>query len=309
MKRITVWIPALALASGLVSACTSTTSPPSVPSSSSAATFPVTVSASNGDVTIPARPTRIMSLSASATSMLYDIGAGRQVVAVDKYSTDPPNAPRTPLTGFETGPESYVPYHPDLVVLAQDETGDIASQLEALGIPTLVLPAAASISDTYDQITVLGEATGHRSRAASENASIRSRLEAIVRSVGSRGRGVTYYQELDPTLYTATSDTFIGSLYEALGMVNIADVASSGGNNYPQLSTEALIKADPDYVFLADGDCCGQNATTFAKRPGFSTMRAVRLHHVFVIPDSIASEWGPRVVTFLQMVADDLESS
>jgi len=92
-------------------------------------------------------------------------------------------------------------------------------------------------------------------------------------------------------------------------MVNIADPASSGGNDYPQLSTESLIEANPDYVFLADGDCCGQSAATFGKRSGYSTMRAVRLHHVFNIPDSIASEWGPRVVVFLQMVAHDLTSS
>lgn len=310
MKRKLIWPAALVLASSLTAACGSSASsrPPSS-SSDASAVFPVTVTASNGEVTIPKRPTRIMSLSASATSMLYDIGAGSQVVAVDKYSTDPPNAPRTPLTGFETGPESYVPYHPDLVILAQDETGKIASELAALGIPTLILPAASAISDTYSQITVLGRATGHESQAVAENASIRSQLAAIVRSVGTRGKGVTYYQELDPTLYTATSNTFIGELYASLGMVNIADAAGAGGNDYPQLSTESLIEANPDYVFLADGDCCGQSAATFAKRPGYSTMRAVRLHHVFDIPDSIASEWGPRIVVFLQMVAHDLESS
>jgi len=310
VKRLIILVASLAIAAGLTTACgSSSSSHPTTPDSSSSAVFPVTVNAANGAVTIPARPTRVMSLSASATSMLYDIGAGPQVVAVDKYSADPPNAPRTGLTGFETGPESYVPFHPDLVVLAQDETGKIASELAGLGIPTLILSPATTIADTYSQITMLGKATGHESAAAAENSSIRSRLEAIVPSVGSRGRGATYYQELDPTLYTATSNTFIGSLYKSLGMVNIADPASSGGNDYPQLSTESLIEANPDYVFLADGDCCGQSAATFGKRSGYSTMRAVRLHHVFNIPDSIASEWGPRVVVFLQMVAHDLTSS
>jgi iron complex transport system substrate-binding protein len=268
----------------------------------------VTVTASNGAVRIPSRPTRIMSLSASATSMLYDIGAGRQVVAVDKYSTDPPRAPRTSLTGFETSAETYVRFHPDLVVLAQDE-GTLSSQLAGLGIPTLVLPAATTIEDTYEQITVLGKATGHVVAAAAEDRSIRRKLAAIVRSVGDRGRGITYYQEVDPTLYTATSHTFDGALYKSLGMVNIADAANAGGDNYPQISAEFLIQASPDYVFLADDTCCGQTAVSFSRRPGYATIRAVQLHHVFVIPDAIAAQWGPRVVTFLQMVADDLTAS
>jgi iron complex transport system substrate-binding protein len=297
-------LPMAALIAGCSSSSTSIGA-----AGSSTSSFPVTVSAANGNVTIPARPTRIMSLSATATTMLYAIGAGKQVVAVDKYSTYPAHTPVTPLTGFETGPESYVPYHPDLVVLAQDQAGTLAGQLAGLGITTLILPAANTLADTYAQITVLGKATGHAGAAATENAAINAQLASIVHSVGTRARGQTYYQELDPTLYTATSKTFIGELYGSLGMKNIADAALSSGNNYPQLSPEALIQSSPDFVFLADGDCCAQSATTFAARPGYATIGAVRHHHIYVIPDSIASQWGPRVVTFLRMVADDVTGS
>lgn len=292
----------------LLAACSSSSPSATGVGSSSATSFPVTLRGANGAVTISHRPTRIMSLSASATSMLYAIGAGRQVVAVDQYSTDPKDAPRTPLTGFETGAESYLSYRPDLVILAQEQ-GSVVSQLAAVGVPTLVLSPAGALSDTFAQITLLGRATGHEPGATAENASIKQKLAAIVASVGGRARGVTYYHELDPTLYSATSHTFIGALYKSLGMVNVADRASGGGNDYPQLSPEALIRADPDDVFLADDTCCGQSAATFASRPGFSLMTAVRKHHVFTIPDSIASEWGPRVVNFLQMVANDLKAA
>jgi cobalamin transport system substrate-binding protein len=302
-------VPILATLAIVLCACTSTEAATTPTPGSLGREFPAKVAAANGTVTIPSRPTRIMSLSASATAMLYDMGAGSQVVAVDKYSTNPANAPRTPLTGYETGPESYVRYHPDLVILAQDQNGTLSAQLADIGIPALVLPAAANLDDTYKQIAVLGKATGHLSAAAEETSSIKTQLAAIVRSVGSKGHGVTYYQELDPTLYTATSDTFIGALYKSLGMVNIADGAIATGNDYPQLSAESLIEASPEDVFLADGNCCGQTAATFAARPGYSTIRAVRQHHVFVIPDSIASQWGPGVVTFLRMVADDLTGS
>jgi iron complex transport system substrate-binding protein len=305
-RSILAVVPALAVA---LAACSSTEAATTPAPAKHDTTFPVTVAAANGTVTIPTRPTRIMSLSASATTMLYDMDAGHQVTAVDTYSTYPAKAPRTPLTGYETGPESYVPYHPDLVILAQQQNGTLAAQLADIGIPALVLPPATTLGDTYKQIAVLGKATGHVAAAAEESAAIKAQLAAIVRSVGSKGHGVTYYHELDPTLYTATSDTYIGALYKMLGMVNIADGAIATGNNYPQLSAESLIQASPDDVFLADDNCCGQTAATFSARPGYSTIRAVRLHHVFLIPDAIAAQWGPRVVTFLRMVADDLTRS
>jgi len=94
MHRRTLGV--LTLAAGVLAACTQHQSPAAGPSPSSVA-YPVTVTAANGAVRVPARPTRILSLSATATQMLYGMSAGPQVVAVDKYSTDPPNAPpRTP---------------------------------------------------------------------------------------------------------------------------------------------------------------------------------------------------------------------
>ncbi len=314
MNRLVVAVAALATALVGCSSATSRSAPAATAAATaapvtstpvtSAPAFPVTVHAGNGTETIPARPVRILSLSATATEMLYAIGAGSQVVGVDKYSTDPPNAPRTKFDGTE-GAESYVPLHPDLVILSPfDTTGTVGRELATLHIPALLLPPATTIDDTYSQFMVLGEATGHVAEAAQEDASIRQKLDAIVASVGDRAKGLTYYHEVDSTLYTATSKTFIGALYARLGMVNVADPADHSGSGYPQLSPEYLVKADPDYVFLADTVCCHETAATFAARPGFSVLKAVRLGHVVLLPDPIAAEWGPRVVDFLQDVAN-----
>lgn len=303
MKRVVLsCIAAVSLLSGCASQSTSA-GPGPEPSQGA---FPVTVTAGNGAVAVPARPTRIVSMSATATEMLYAIGAGPQVVAVDKYSTDPPNAPRTNYTGSETSAEGYLTYRPDLVVLAFDTGGALVAQLHKLGVPALLLPPATTLNDTYAQFAELGQATGHVAAAAQEVASIRQHLDAVVASVGSRAKGLTYYQEIDNTLYTATSKTFIGALYARLGMVNIADPADSQGSGYPQLTAEYLIKANPQVVFLADSQCCAQSPATFAARPGFSVLRAVTSGDVFSIPDPIASEWGPRVVDFLSTVAADV---
>jgi iron complex transport system substrate-binding protein len=265
MKRLRLAVVVAVVVIGL-SGCASKPKP--APAAQAAGSFPVTVTAGNGTVAIPGRPARIVSMSATSTEMLYAIGAGPQVVAVDKYSIDPPNAPTTSFTGSETSAEGYMTFRPDLVVLAFDTGHNLVAQLGLLHVPTLLLPPATSMDDTYRQFEELGQATGHASAAAREVASIRQQLDSIAGSVGNRARGLTYYQEIDNTLYTATSKTFIGALYARLGMVNISDPADHQGSGYPQLSAEYLIKADPDVVFLADSVCCAQTATTFGARPG-----------------------------------------
>lgn len=296
------------LAGALLAACGSTGASPPVTAAThaSAAAFPVSVQSGDGTVRIPTRPTRILSLSASATQMLYAVGAGPQVVGVDKYSTYPPNAPRTKFTGYESSAEDYLPLRPDLVLLAFNTT-NLVAQLEKLHIPTLLLPPATTVASAYQQIAEIAAATGHSGATRRTVAAIASDLSRVTRSVGNTVRGASYYIEYDPTLYSGTSKTFAGALFARLGMLDIANAASRAGSTYPQLSAEYLVKANPDYVFLADTVCCAQTAKTFAARPAFSTLRAVHLGHVFPVNDSLASEWGPHSLeTFFALIAKDV---
>jgi iron complex transport system substrate-binding protein len=250
----------------------------------------------------PAPAERILSLSASATQMLYAIGAGKQVVGVDKYSTWPPNAPRTKLTGYESNAEAYLYLHPDLVVFAFSE-GSLIRQLADLHIRTLLLPPAATMAQVDAQLAELGQATGHAARARAAERSLAAHVAAAVRSARGRGKGDTYYIELGPGYYTATSKTFMGVELSLFGLEDIADPAAKG-TMWPQVSAEYILKENPDYVFLADTVCCHQTASSFAKRPGFSFLRAVKLHHVVPVNDSFAQEWGPHSIeAFVGLIA------
>jgi iron complex transport system substrate-binding protein len=267
--------------------------------------FPVSVRSGDGTIIIRAKPTRILCLSASATQMLYAIGAGPQVVGVDKYSTYPADAPRTKFTGYESSAEDYLYLRPDLVIFAFS-SGTLIQQLTLLHIPVLLLPPATTLADVDRQIAELGTVSDHQSAARSVEASLQAGLASAVHRVGDAGRGESYYVEVDPTLYTATSKTFIGAEFSLFGMKDIADAAGRG-DAYPQISPEYLLKENPDYVFLADTVCCQQDAATFAKRPGFSVLRAVRLHHVIGVNDSVVSQWGPHTIeTFVSLLARTL---
>jgi iron complex transport system substrate-binding protein len=271
-------------------------------SGSAGAGFPVTVEAANGPVSIASRPERIVSLSATATEMLFAIGAGPQVVAADDNSNHPTDAPTTELSAYEPNVEAIAEHDPDLVVIS-DDIDDLVAALDALVIPVLMQPAAVSLSETYEQIAELGDATGHATQAADLSERIRADLEAIAASVAQLEEPPTYYHELDPTFFTATSNTFIGQIYSLLGLRNIADPADEDGSGYPQLSAEYIVKADPDLIFLADTKCCGESAKTVAERPGWDRIAAVEGGSVVELDDDVASRWGPRIVDLLQAAA------
>jgi iron complex transport system substrate-binding protein len=267
--------------------------------------FPVTLAAPNGRVEVARRPRRIVSLSPTATEMLFAIGADQQVVAVDDNSDYPREAPRTDLSGFEPNVEAVAGYDPDLVV-ASDDAG-LAHGLQALDVPLLVQPAATTLADSYRQIEQLGVATGNVADAAREVARMRAEIGSVVDSTQESGRGLSYYHELDDTYFSATSNTFIGHVYGLVDLRNIADEAEGAASGYPQLSAEYIIEADPDLIFLADTECCNQSAATVARRPGWRQISAVRHDAVVELDDDVASRWGPRVVELLKVVAEAVD--
>jgi iron complex transport system substrate-binding protein len=305
MARLRSRWPLMVIADlALVAAACSSAAGSSVASPSTG--FPLRLRAAGAVVTIAKRPARIVSLSATATEDLYAVGAGKQVVAVDSYSTYPPQAPRTHLSGFTPNIEAIAKYRPDLVLIDTD-ANHIVRELGKVGIPVLVEPPAANLNGVYAEITQIAKATGHAQTAARVKANIRRQVAAIVRSVPRPTTPLTVYHELDQHFYSATSHTFIGQMYKLLGLVNIADKAKGSGT-YPQLSAEYIIARNPDLIVLADTVCCGQTRATVAARPGWGDIAAVKSGEVVPVNDSIASEWGPRIVLFLNAVASAVKT-
>ena len=301
---------AAALAAVLAGCGSSSTPAAKTHGTTASSSFPVTVTAANGKVKVSKLPTAIVSLSPTATEMLYAIGAGAQIKAVDDDSDYPAQAPRTKLSGFTPNIEAIVAEKPDLVIISFDSSV-VTKRLAAFSIPVLYLPAPTALSGVYAEFDQLGKVTGHEQQARHEVTSLRSQVSQIISAVPHHAKPLTYYYELDQTYYSATSTTFIGRLLGLLGMKSIADAAkgavASGG--YPQLSAEYILKANPDYIILADTICCHQDAATVAKRPGWSSLTAVKAHHVIGLNDDIASRWGPRLIDLLRTVLGALKGA
>lgn len=316
MRAFTRARSAVVAAAAIAAVCTACGSSPASQSGSGSAGppgagFPTTVATAAGKTHLGSRPDAIISLSATVTEMLYAIGAGHQVKAVDGYSDYPHGTPMTKLSGFEPNAEAIAAYKPDLVIISNNIDG-ITAKLTALSIPVLDLPAAANVTGVYAELNELGAATGHVTQARTEDQKIRTAITAIIASEPKHSAPITYYYELGSNpFYSVTDSTFIGSLLSLLGMKSIADTATgaAAADGYPELSPEFIFSANPDYILLSDtGDNGGQTVASVAARPGWTALTAVKDKHVIPLNADIASRWGPRIIQLLQTVATAVKS-
>ena len=277
---------------------------------STSAPAPAETTVESGSMPTDAVGQRVISLSPTHTEIMFAIGAGDQLVAVDEFSDYPAEAQPIPndLSAFDNNVEAIAAYEPDLVLIGGDFNG-LGPQLDELGIAWWDGPAALTLDDTYRQIAELGAATGHSAEADALVAQMQSDIDAIVAATPTPPEALSFFHEIDDTLFSVDSTTFIGELYALLGLRNIADTTEGDSGGYPQLSAEFIVSADPDLIFLADTKCCGQSLDTVAARPGWADLTAVQTGNVVGLDDDIASRWGPRVVDFVQSVSDAVSNA
>jgi iron complex transport system substrate-binding protein len=273
--------------------------------------WPVTVTATNGAVTIKGLPQRIVSLDPSATADLYAIGAGTQVVAVDQDSDFPPGVPATSLSGLSPNVEAIAKYHPSLVIDSLNSNG-LVSGLNKLGIPVLIEPGPSTVDRVYQQIEQIGLATGHAQQAGEVVTNMREEITDIVQQAGTKYQGLTYYWERSSDPYrAAASATLVGNIMAMFGLRNIADAANKPADGgYPELSGDYIEAARPQLIFLSDNGSAegGQTPAVVAARRGWADIPAVKDHEVIGLNDDIATGWGARLPQLVEEIASALKS-
>jgi len=270
--------------------------------------YPLKIISAGFATKLPAKPLRIISLSPSATEILFAIKAGPQVLAVDDNSNYPANAPTSALSGFAPNLEAIVALNPDFVILNKDsaKSDAIHKSLTNLGIPVMMEAAARNLSDVYSEITEIGKAVDQQAKARKLIQTMKKRIAKVIKT-SKRIKSQSFFHELDNTLYTATSKTFIGNVYRDLGLINVADAArGADSSGYPQLSAEYLIQSNPEIIFLADAQY-GESISTVKARPGWQSISAVKNGRIIELPADIPSRWGPRILDFYEWVAKSIK--
>ena len=252
-------------------------------------------------MTIEVRPERVVSLSATHTEIIYELGVDGQLVATDLLADYPPAAEgTTKLDSFNFNVEEVAALDPDLVIVSFDFQGETAA-LAAVDIPFLLLGPPTNLEGMYEQFRVVADALG----VSEAGNTLATNAEAGAQKIIDEARGTlgfSFFHEVDDTYYTATSESFIGDIYSSLGLSNIADSASVEGP-YPQLSAEFILEQDPDLIFLGDV-AFGASAETVAARPGWDVLSAVTRGQIVVIDADISGRWGPRTIDLMRSILD-----
>ncbi len=257
--------------------------------------FPVTVERSDGrELTFDKPPERIVSLSPGHTEILFAIGAGDRVIAVDTQSDFPPETEtKTKLDATSPDVGAVDGLQPDLVLLMAGPD-EVVQALDQKGLQVLWFELPDSFITLFDQIELLGEITGRVEQSESLADDMDSRALAVFATVGST-RGPRVFHELDDG--TASSDTFIGELYLILNAQNIADQSQEP---YPRLTLDTIVEADPEVIIVAHP---GDSPESVKERIGWQSISAVRNDRIYIIDPDIVNRPGPRLVEGLETLA------
>lgn len=287
----------------VVAACSGDETSETTPSTGSGATTSATATTVAGG---PA-PQRIVSLSATHTEVLYAIGAGNQVVGTDLTSDFPPEAAETPkVDAFNFSVEEVAALDPDLVILAFDFNDEVAS-LEAAGIEALLLPPPGDLAGAFDQITEVGLVTGQLDEATQVSGDLKRDIGAVLANAPQLDPPPVIFHEVDATLFSASSATFLGDIYREFGFINIADeVPDEFGSGYVQISEEFILESSPDIIFLADAEF-GEDAESVAARAGWENITAVEEDRIVELDGDTAGRWGPRTLDLVLQIAAAIE--
>lgn len=278
-------------------------------------TFPMTVSDVTGrKVTITKRPQRIISLSPSVTEILFAIGAGEHVVADTTYCDYPPAAKKLPKIGGYLDPniEKITSLNPDLIIGQRGNRRDILDRLYALGLPIIAVDPT-TIDQVSSAIQLVGDVTGYSTRAKSFNEQFSARKKAVVSrlsriSPNDRPK-VLFLFSIDDGIFTVGPGSHIDELIRLAGGRNIAE---STGKPWPQLSMEAVVKADPDAILLIDehggGSPLTQSTALVQLRANshWQMVSAVKRGRVSVLDDDLITIPGPRLIDGLEQMAHAL---
>ena len=252
-------------------------------------------------------PQRIISLLPSTSEILGALHLQSRVVGVDYYTTYPTDLASLTKVSDANGKfniEQIVALKPDLVLSYGGETKDIDSQLENLGIHVVDLPLS-NFSQSIQQILLVGRLTFTENTAESLVKQLQQQIQQIKAAVAGTTAPkvlleVDYSTSGKPYVFGAGS--FGNELLQDANGINIFQNNSSNGG-YPQVTDEAIIAANPQYVILTEDPSYGGNPSLVYQRSNWNTIDAVKLHHVYRINVNIMQHPGPRLVEGLRCLA------
>jgi len=247
---------------------------------------------------------KIISLSTTHTEIIQSLEAQDTLVAVDAFSEV--DFPVEKIDAYTVTAEELAPLNPDMVIIAFDFNG-IVEGLESQEINYVLLPPAKNFEDVYSQISIIGEIVNKKGEASSKVRDMKLEINRILDDANYED--VSVYHEIGYSygIYSVNSDSLIGEIYNALGVVNIANSEEDPfGSGYPALSEEMVIQSNPDYIVVGHSDYLNKDLSI---REGWGNISAVESSNVYFLDDTLASNWGTTTVQLVEELSNTFEES
>jgi ABC-type Fe3+-hydroxamate transport system substrate-binding protein len=247
---------------------------------------------------------KIISLSTTHTEIIQSLEAQDTLIAVDAFSEV--DFPVQRIDAYTVTAEKLAPLNPDMVIVAFDFNG-IVDGLESQEINYVLLPPAKNFEDVYSQISTIGEIVNKKGAASSKVRDMKLEINRILDDANYEN--VSVYHEIGYSygIYSVNSDSLIGEIYNALGVVNIANSEEDPfGSGYPALSEEMVIDSNPDYIVVGHSDYLNKDLSI---REGWGNISAVESSNVYFLDDTLASNWGTTTVQLVKELSTAFEES
>ena len=247
---------------------------------------------------------KIISLSTTHTEIIQSLEAQDTLIAVDAFSEV--DFPVERIDAYTVTAEELAPLNPDMVIVAFDFNG-IVDGLESQEINYVLLPPAKNFEDVYSQISTIGEIVNKKGEASSKVRDMKLEINRILDDANYED--VSVYHEIGYSygIYSVNSDSLIGEIYNALGVVNIANSEEDPfGSGYPALSEEMVIESNPDYIVVGHSDYLNKDLSI---REGWGNISAVENSNVYFLDDTLASNWGTTTVQLVEELSTTFEES
>ena len=247
---------------------------------------------------------KIISLSTTHTEIIQSLEAQDTLIAVDAFSEV--DFPVQKIDAYTVTAEELSPLNPDMVIVAFDFNG-IVEGLESQEINYVLLPPAKNFEDVYSQILTIGEIVNKKGAASSKVRDMKIEINRILDDANYDD--VSVYHEIGYSygIYSVNSDSLIGEIYNALGVINIANSEEDPfGSGYPALSEEMVIESNPEYIVVGHSDYLNKDLSI---REGWGNISAVENSNVYFLDDTLASNWGTTTVQLVKELSTTFEES
>ncbi|MFQ1656322.1 cobalamin-binding protein [Aeromonas veronii] len=199
-----------------------------------------------------ATPSRVVSVVPHLTELLYDIGAGDKLVAVDDASDYPAEVKTKPkVANYRSiNVEALLAQKPDLILGWRSAQSRMLAPLEQLGIPVFY-SEPTDFASLATEMRALGKLLGVEKSANEAADRYLARLHSLQQLYGQPTGVKVFYQLWYPPLTSVSGNAWPAQAIELCGGVN---VMSNARTPYPQVNIEQVIRANPALILAGSQD-------------------------------------------------------